>query len=87
MRLRVPAALSANPTGIVLTAGFLDDVRSAIGSAASLPRTLIVHHRQDGCRLTPPAAVERFKAWGGGKVQVAWLDGGVSIGNPCRARA
>ena len=85
--LRVPGALAAKPDGIVLTAGFLDDVRSAIGSPAALPRTLIVHHRRDGCRYTPATAVEPFKAWGGAKVRVVWMDGGSNTGNPCRARA
>jgi hypothetical protein len=85
--LRVQQSLGAKPNGIVLTAGFLDDVRSQIGSAGSLPRTLIVHHRKDGCRLTPPSGVAPFKAWGGGRVTVVWLDGGRSSGNPCQARS
>ena len=85
--LRVPGALAAKPAGIVLTAAFLGDVRSAIGSPAALPRTLVVHHRRDGCRFTPPDAVEPFKAWGGARVQVVWMDGGLNTGNPCQARA
>jgi hypothetical protein len=85
--LRVPLALSAKPNGIVLTAGFLDDVRSAIGSPAALPRTLVVHHRHDHCHVTPPTAVEPFKAWGAAKVRVVWMDGGVNAGHSCRANA
>jgi hypothetical protein len=85
--LRVADALPARPNGIVLTAGFLSEVRSRIGSAAALPRTLIVHHRLDGCHFTPPSAVAPFKAWGGGKVSVAWMEGGRDTGNPCQARA
>ena len=85
--LRVPAALSAKPNGIVLTAGFLNDVRAQVGSAGALPRTLIVHHRKDGCRVTPPSAVQPFKAWGGAKVSVVWMDGGSDRGNPCQARS
>jgi hypothetical protein len=84
--LRVPGALAARPSGIVLTAGFLDSVRSALGSPAALPPTLVVHHRQDGCRHTPPGAVEPFKAWAGAKVRVAWMDGGTNEGDPCQAR-
>jgi hypothetical protein len=84
--LRVPAALSARPNGIVLTAGFLDNVRSSIGSPGALPATLVVHHRQDGCRHTPPDAVEPFKAWGGAKVRVVWIEGGTNSGDPCQAR-
>lgn len=85
--LRVPAALPAKPSGIVLTAGFLDRVRAAIGSPAALPPTLVVHHRHDHCHVTPPGAVEPFKAWGGAKVRVVWMDGGINAGHSCRANA
>jgi hypothetical protein len=85
--LRVPAALSAKPSGIVLTSGFLDAVRAAIGSPAALPPTLIVHHRHDHCHVTPPGAVDPFKAWGGAKVRVVWMNGGVNAGHSCRANA
>jgi hypothetical protein len=85
--LRVPNALAARPDGIVLTSGRLDQVRSQIGSPGALPRTLIVHHRKDGCRFTPPSAVEPFKAWGGARVRVVWMDGGSNVGDPCQARA
>lgn len=84
--LRVAGSLAAKPDGLVLTAAFLDDVKSAVGSPASLPRTLVVHHRQDGCKHTPPTAVEPFKAWGGAKVTVAWMTGGANSGNPCQAK-
>jgi hypothetical protein len=85
--LRVPASLSARPDGIVLTSGFLDNVRSSIGSPAALPPTLVVHHREDGCSATTPAAVDPFKAWGGAKVRVTWMNGGANAGNPCEAMA
>lgn len=84
--LRMGEALGARPNGIVITAGFLDQVRGQIGSPAALPPTLVVHHRQDGCRVTPPSAVEPFKAWGGARVRVAWIDGGTDAGDPCQAR-
>jgi hypothetical protein len=85
--LRVPGGLGGKPDGVVLTAAFLNEVRSQVGSPGALPPTLIVHHRQDGCHHTPPSAVEPFKAWGGSKVTVAWMDGGTDSGNPCQARA
>lgn len=85
--LRVAGALAAKPDGLVLTASFLESVKSAVGSAAALPRTLVVHHRGDGCRHTPPSAVEPFKAWGGNKVTVAWMTGGINSGDPCQARS
>ncbi len=84
--LRVAQSLGAKPNGIVLTAGFLNDVRSQIGSAGALPRTLIVHHRKDGCRFTSPSGVEPFKAWGGARVTVVWMEGGRNVGDPCQAR-
>lgn len=84
--LRIAGALSARPNGIVITAGFLDQVRGQIGSAAALPPVLVVHHRRDGCRFTPPSGVEPFKAWGGARVRVAWFDGGTDAGDPCQAR-
>lgn len=81
--LRVPNSLSAKPNAIVLTAAMLNDVRSSVGSPSALPPTLVVHHRKDGCRVTPPGAVEPFKAWGGGKVQVVWLEGGAYNADQC----
>jgi hypothetical protein len=85
--LRAPDGLSAQPNGLVLTAAFLPDVRSKVGSAASLPPTLVIQHRKDGCRHTLPGNVEPFQAWGGAKVKVIWMDGGVSVGDPCEAKA
>jgi hypothetical protein len=85
--LRVPEALSASPSGIVLTSGFLDKVRASVGSPAALPPTLVVHHQQDGCIYTTPAAVEPFKAWGGARVRLAWMTGGADVGEPCEAMA
>lgn len=85
--LRVPQSLSAKPNAIILTAAMLNDVRLSVGSPSALPPVLLVHHRQDACRLTLPQAVEPFKAWGGNKVQVVWLQGGRSTGNNCGAQA
>jgi hypothetical protein len=85
--LRVPAGLAAKPDGIVLTAALLSEFSGLVGSSTSLPHTLVVHHRQDGCKVTPPAAVERFEAWGSGKVTVVWITGGIDSGDPCRAHS
>lgn len=85
--LRVAKGLPAHPNGIVLTAAFLPDVQLNIGSAAALPPTLVIEHRRDGCRHTLPGNVEPFKAWGGAKVRVVWMDGGVNQGDPCEAQA
>jgi hypothetical protein len=87
-------AAGARPARLVLTAGFLssesgagDNVMSNVGSPAALPPTLVVHHKQDGCRFTRPEGVAPFMAWAKGKARVVWLDGGRSVGDPCEARA
>ncbi len=87
-------AAGARPDALVLTSGFLSaesgsgqNVVAILGSPARLPRTLVIEHRQDGCRFTQPAGVEPFIKWAGGRARVVWLDGGVSFGNPCGAKA
>ena len=80
-------ASGAKPNAVVLTAGFLDDVRQTVGSPGALPRTLVVHHRQDQCRVTPPSAIDPFRQWGGAKVTVAWFDGGPGGQPYCQARS
>jgi hypothetical protein len=86
-------ARGARPDALVLTSGFLTDqsgekknVAGILGSPANLPRTLVIHHRHDGCKYTQPAGVEPFIKWAGGKARVVWLDGGSAQGNPCKAR-
>jgi hypothetical protein len=78
-------AAGARPNAVVFTSGAMQRVQSILGSPSALPRTLVVHHRQDGCRGTPPDAVEPFKAWAGGKVRVVWMSGGRNEGDPCQA--
>lgn len=87
-------ARGARPDALVLTSGFLSadsgsgqNVMSILGSPASLPRTLVIHHRQDGCRATLPAGVEPFVKWSGGRARAVWLSGGTNEGDPCQARA
>jgi hypothetical protein len=85
-------ARGARPDRLVLTSGFLSNesgsnqnVASILGSPAALPPTLIIHHRQDGCRFTQPAGVEPFARWAAGRARVAWVEGGVASGDPCKA--
>jgi hypothetical protein len=87
-------AAGARPDALVLTSGFLSaesgsgsNVMSIVGSPSALPRTLLIHHRNDGCRLTAPAGVQPFVQWSAGRARVAWLSGGSSQGDPCEARA
>ena len=88
-------AQGARPDALVLTSGFLSpqsgegvnrSVIALLGSPSLLPRTLVIHHRHDGCRFTSPAGVEPFIKWSGGRARVVWLDGGTAVGNPCQAR-
>jgi hypothetical protein len=85
-------ARGARPDRLVLASGFLtnesggnQNVASILGSPAALPSTLIIHHRQDGCRFTQPAGVESFARWAGGRARVAWVEGGIANGDPCEA--
>jgi hypothetical protein len=87
-------ARGARPNALVLTSGLLspesgsgNNVVSILGSPASLPRTLVIHHRQDGCRLTLPAGVEPFIKWSAGRARASWVSGGNDEGNPCEALA
>ena len=94
LRAAQGVAAGARPDALVLTSGFLsrdsgsgENVESILGSPSHLPRTLVIHHRQDGCRFTQPAGVAPFIKWAAGRARVVWLDGCVSVGNPCQARA
>lgn len=85
-------AAGAKPDALVLTSGFLapesgpeSSVMSILGSPERLPRTLVIHHREDGCRFTLPAGVTPFIAWSAGRARVEWLTGGREIGDPCQA--
>src|ERR1700716_2600073 len=85
-------ARGARPDALVLTSGFLSiesgssqNVMSILGSPASLPRTLVIHHSQDSCRATLPAGVDPFIKWSAGRARVAWISGGLSEGDPCEA--
>jgi hypothetical protein len=87
-------ARGARPDALVLTSGFLSadsgsgqNVMSILGAPASLPRTLVIHHRQDSCRATLPAGVEPFVKWSAGRARAVWVSGGTSEGDPCEARA
>jgi hypothetical protein len=86
-------ARGARPDALVLTSGFLSrdsggpvNVMSILGSPSALPRTLVIHHRNDVCKFTLPAGVEPFIKWSGGRARVSWLSGGAEEGDPCEAR-
>lgn len=84
-------AVGARPDGVVFVAGGLlppgtpnGSVRDAIGNPSTLPRTLVVHHRDDACRFTPAEDVPEFVRWARGRARVAWVTGGGGFGPPCR---
>jgi len=84
----------ARPDRLVLSAGFLtrqsggyENVASIVGSASKLPPTLVIHHRNDACRVTLPAGVAPFIRWARGRARIVWLSGGRSRGRLCGARA
>ena len=87
-------AHGARPDALVLTSGFLSaesgsgqNVMSILGSPSSLPRTLVIHHRQDSCRATLPAGVEPFVKWSAGRARAVWVSGGLNEGDPCEPGA
>ena len=61
-------------------------VPALLGAPAVLPRTLVIHHRLDQCRVTPPSAVEPFVVWSAGRARATWIEGGVDKGGSCQAR-
>jgi hypothetical protein len=82
----------ARPDALVLTSGFLspesggsENVISVVGSPSALPRTLVIHHREDTCRFTQPAGVDPFIKWSAGRAHARWLSDGVNEGDPCEA--
>lgn len=84
----------ARPDRLILTSGFLSpqsgpsrSVMDILGTTDRLPPTLVVHHRQDGCRFTRPEGVTPFMAWAGPRAWLRRLDGGTEGGNPCRYAA
>jgi hypothetical protein len=87
-------ANGARPDALVLTSGLLgpesgsgQNVMSILGSPSALPRTLVIEHREDSCKLTLPAGVEPFVKWSGGRARAAWVSGGANEGDACEARA
>lgn len=87
-------AAGAKPDRLVLTSGFLSDdsggrinMMSVLRNPSRLPPTVVVHHRQDGCRFTAPEGVEPFLRWAGARARVVWLSGGYNAGDPCGARS
>jgi dienelactone hydrolase len=81
------------PDGIVLTASVVRDSRSRAVPEMALERVripvLVAHHRQDNCRVClfsdVPLLMDRLTATP--RKELMAFDGGISVGNPCEARA
>ena len=78
---RLHRAVSAD--AIVIASGMLDHFSSNVGSPEALPPMLVIHHRNDTCRVTLPALVPAFQQWAGNRARVVWLDGGHAGDDPC----
>jgi hypothetical protein len=81
------------PDAAVISSGALmgNDNAQGVGDAARIKvPVLLLRHRQDACRVTPPADADRFKLLltGAPKVDIVTLDGGGPASNnadPCGA--
>ena len=89
---RLPVA-DGGPDGIVLTATVLNDPRSRAVPEMALDRiripVLVAHHRQDSCRAClysdVPRLMERLTT--PPRKELITFDGGITVGDPCEARA
>jgi len=78
----------AKPDSLVLISGSLMapgklPAQVSIKTPSAMPRTLVLHNRNDGCDLTPVSAVEPFVKWSGGKARVQWIGGSGPGKDPC----
>ncbi|MBM3344135.1 MAG: alpha/beta hydrolase [Betaproteobacteria bacterium] len=87
------APADGGPNGVVLTASILRDPKGRPLPDMALERigvpVLVVHHRQDGCHACLFADLPRLTGKLGHLKRGATMvfDGGVSVGDPCQARA
>jgi hypothetical protein len=80
----------AKPDSLVLISGSLGGpgprpvpAPDAIKNPALMPRTLVLHNRNDACDVTPVSAVEPFIKWSGGKATLQWIGGSGPGKDPC----
>jgi len=89
---QLPTA-EGGPDGIVLTASVVRDTRTRAVPEMELGKiripVLVAHHRQDSCRVClfadVPLLMERLTATP--RKELLTFDGGISVGDPCEARA
>ena len=80
-----PASRVVFVAGTLMPGSAQRSVVAALGTPERLPPTLVVHNRNDDCRLTPPEAVPEFIRWSGGRARVRWISSGAGPGPPCGA--
>jgi hypothetical protein len=80
----------AKPDSLVLISGSLGGpgqrpipAPDVIKNAALMPRTLVLHNRNDACDVTPVSAVEPFIKWAGGRATLQWIGGSGPGKDPC----
>lgn len=81
------------PDGIVLTSSIVRDSRTRAVPEMALDRVripvLVTHHRQDSCRVClfsdVPLLMDKLTATP--RKELIAFDGGISVGDPCEARA
>jgi len=76
------------PDSLVLISGSLMPpgklpAQVGIKSPSAMPRTLVLHNKNDACDLTPVSAVEPFVKWTGGKASLQWIGGSGGGKDPC----
>lgn len=89
---RLPAT-DGGPDGIVLTSTVVSDPRSRAVPEMTLDRiripVLVAHHREDSCRVCRfsdvPQLMERLTT--PPRKELLVFEGGISVGDPCEARA
>ena len=64
----------AKLNGLVIVSGVLREARQTLGSPSLLPRTLLIHNKNDACELTQPQFAQEFAAWSGGRASVRWVN-------------
>ena len=79
-----PVAGAVFVAGTLVPGAAQRSVAATLGDPGKLPPSLVVHHRQDRCPMTPPSGVSSFVKWSGGKAKAAWIEGGnAGGGRPC----
>jgi len=88
---------AVRPDAVVISSGLLLGNEGGTGSASTMGDVsrinvpvMLLRHRLDACRVTPPADADRFKALltGAPKIDIVTLDGGgprVTTSEPCGA--